>query len=388
MLLSKRLVACALAGQRRCLTDEMAGVWMSHLKPKNLRGRRDADVHAAAHAAEVVEKELGLLREEGWALGDHAYASAISAVAKYGNVEVAQRLFDAMKSEGKQPGRKVYNSLLFAYNNGRGASSAERAGAFMSIYQEMERVCAAEPPDSATVTAVLQGLSKTGSYEAVREAVSLYEAQGAPFSQHAFNIIVAACRDLPEARAVVEKMGAAGFSCDEITYGSMLKACAASCDAAGAVEVWAEMCGRLKPSVREWTGYLTVFKAVGDYDGAMRAWDEMAKAGVAPNSVSYGAAIRVHLDEIMAAERNGGSGGGGRGSGFYAGRASELFREAVAAGAATSPLLVTLMMEVHAWTRNGEGAKEVLGAARGLALPITGYCKKHYVRATGERYPD
>ncbi|KAJ9465691.1 Pentatricopeptide repeat-containing protein [Diplonema papillatum] len=359
-----------LAVTVRRMTDAMAALWLSNLKPQNLRGIRDEDSTKGDYVVELVKNEMQLLKDEGWELGSKAYTSAISIVGRYGKSDVAQGLFDEMVESGVRPTRLVYNSLLFSYVNSRSDKEGER---FLSIFEKMEAECD-EPADSATVAAVLHGLAKRGKHRDAVKAAEVFRAQGIPLTQHAYNILISSCLDVQSARGIYRQMLADGYQPDEVTFGSILKACSQTGDVESAKEVMADLKQHFHPTVREWTGYLTVFKVAGDMAGAQGAWDEMLEANVQPNSVSYGTMIRVHCDALKETAKR-----------EHAEAAGKLFERAVQENAVTSSQLVTVMMEIFAEVKDADGARKLLGFARAKNLGLTGYCKKYFTEATGER---
>eukprot|EP01064_Diplonema_japonicum_P010020 TRINITY_DN17397_c0_g1_i1.p1 TRINITY_DN17397_c0_g1~~TRINITY_DN17397_c0_g1_i1.p1 ORF type:complete len:362 (+),score=57.61 TRINITY_DN17397_c0_g1_i1:98-1183(+) len=354
---------------RRWMTDAMAGLWINNLKPTDLRGRRDEDSTKGDYVVDIVNKELKLLKKEGWEVGPKAYCNAISVVGRYGKAAAAQQLFDEMVASKVAPGRQAYNGLLFAYVNSRTDYSGDR---FLSIFQEMQQACP-DPPDAATVAAVLHGLVKRGKHREALKAAEVFQTQGAPFTQHSYNILISSCSDMYEAYKIADMMKAAGFAPDEVTYGSMLKVCARSLDTEASRDVMSEMRKRMTPTVREWTGYMTVFKEARQVDEVLNIWEDMKAAGITPNSISYGTVIKAQCNGLKET-----------GLEKYKDKALLLFDEAYANNAVTSAGLITIMMELHGLTKNAEGARKALGIARASGLKLTGYCKKYYAQATGE----
>ena len=151
--------------QTRRMTDEMASLWLSNLKRPALRGRRDTDPREAQFAAEVLRREMNVLEEEGWELGVQAYTTAIAIVSKYGDIATAEALFTELKEKGVVPNAKIYNSMLFAYNNAPSSSSqvegrkADNAARFLEILQEMSENVDHSERDEATF---LAGMKQQG----------------------------------------------------------------------------------------------------------------------------------------------------------------------------------------------------------------------------------
>eukprot|EP01059_Diplonema_ambulator_P001909 TRINITY_DN11574_c0_g1_i7.p1 TRINITY_DN11574_c0_g1~~TRINITY_DN11574_c0_g1_i7.p1 ORF type:complete len:405 (+),score=86.58 TRINITY_DN11574_c0_g1_i7:165-1217(+) len=348
----------------------MASLWINNLKPTELRGRRDEDSTKGDYIVDLVNKELKLLREEGWEIGPKTYQNAIGVVGRYGKADAAQKLFDEMVANKIAPERNAYNSLMFAYVNSRTDYTGDK---FLAVFREMQEALPG-PPDGATVAAVLHGLSKRERHGDVVRAAEVFRNSGAPFTQHAYNILIASCADLIEAKAIAKLMVDAGFTPDEVTYGSMLKSCARSLDTEGAKEVMATMRLSMMPSVREWTGYMTVFKEAGDHEEVLKIWADMKKAGVTPNSISYGTAIKSQCNGLKET-----------GEMTFAAKAQELFEEAYANKAVTSSAIITIMMEVYSITKDSNAAKRLLGIAKAEGLRLTGFTKKYYTEATGER---
>eukprot|EP01060_Flectonema_neradi_P003421 TRINITY_DN1219_c0_g3_i1.p1 TRINITY_DN1219_c0_g3~~TRINITY_DN1219_c0_g3_i1.p1 ORF type:complete len:371 (+),score=60.76 TRINITY_DN1219_c0_g3_i1:1383-2495(+) len=360
-----------LGNQRRRMTDELAGLWLHNLKPQNNRGRRDADVLQGEYVASQMKAELELLKSEGWDLGDRAYSTAIAAVAGYGNSEVAQQFFDDMVDSGKKPGPKVFISLLFAYSHDRKDREGER---FFSTLNKFQLMYPDYPPSDAFVASVIHGLCKQNRFELALEAANAFKRKGVLLSIRVYNMLIAACEDMTDASRLLEEMKEEAVSLDVVSYGSLFKVCSKTLDTVEAERLMRELkASGLELTVKEWTGYLTVFKAAGCHEKVVAIWDEMIANNIEPNSIAYGALIKSHCDAMETTRDP-----------AYGKRAIAVFKDAMDSECVTSSRLVTVMMELYSKQRNAAAAEELFTYASSRKL-VDGYCKKYYSLATGKQ---
>eukprot|EP01062_Namystynia_karyoxenos_P045732 TRINITY_DN34060_c0_g1_i1.p1 TRINITY_DN34060_c0_g1~~TRINITY_DN34060_c0_g1_i1.p1 ORF type:complete len:411 (+),score=114.11 TRINITY_DN34060_c0_g1_i1:87-1235(+) len=367
----RRCPPCPAAEGRRRLTDRAAAMWLRHLKPGELIGRRDGDELEARRIGEMVEAEWEELEREGWELGKAAHSTAISVVARYGNAVAAQRFFDRMRNKCISPDRASCNSLMNAY-----ANKGDHTG-FLRAYRTAVQDCA-DPPDEATLAVVLSALQRRGLKEEVFAAAAAFQEQGLKLHRPAWNTLVAACDSWAEASDTLRRMGEAGFPPDVVSYGAALKACAKACDKAGAEQAWRELQGAgLVPTVREWTALLAVCKACGDLSGCRDVLQRMRAARVQPNAVTYGTVFRALSDASKGADS----------AELAALRTEGLrhWRDAVRGGAVTSPRLYTLAAELAAACGDADFAEQLQRHLHAAGLREEGAFRRYCAAALQHR---
>ena len=358
--------------QRRRMTDALAGLWLQNLKPQSNRGRRDGDELQGEYVATQMVKEMELLKSEGWDLGDKAYSIAISAVAGYGNSKVAQQLFDDMVDSGKVPGPSVYVSLLFACSHDKTDHDGKK---FFSTWDKLRLSHPDTPISGGMVASVVHGLCKRNQLDSALHAAATFKKQGSHLTTPVYNMLLAACDDMDDARPILQEMKDEGFELDIVSYGSLFKVCSKTLDTDEADRLMTELKlnKNMKLSVKEWTGYLTVFKAAGLHERVAEIWEEMIADNIEPNSIAYGALIKSHCDALKFTSDN-----------KYAVAATEAFEDAKKRDCITSTRILTVMMELYSLLRDAPAADSLLEYAKKKNLRIDGYCKKYYSKATGK----
>eukprot|EP00747_Dinoflagellata_sp_TGD_P083868 gnl/TRDRNA2_/TRDRNA2_162289_c0_seq3.p1 gnl/TRDRNA2_/TRDRNA2_162289_c0~~gnl/TRDRNA2_/TRDRNA2_162289_c0_seq3.p1 ORF type:complete len:655 (-),score=128.58 gnl/TRDRNA2_/TRDRNA2_162289_c0_seq3:235-2199(-) len=344
-----RIRDCAKRGDLQGATRWLQKMEATGLKPSVYSYNMVMSAYAKADHAAATEAWLQKMIAVGITPNAISYATVMYVHARHGNEKLVEEWMHKMLDAGIKPDTVCFNLLVSAC----GASGSKNGGRLESLIKEME----AQGVEASvqTYTALIDACAKNGDVAAAEkwfEQMLLTKVEPNVVSYSAMINACAKVSNIPRAEYWYNRMLEAGVTPNAWSYSTVIDACAKAGDLASA-ESWflkAEKAG-LNNDVVIYSGMINACGRVGDAERAESFFKQMQEHGIRPHVMAFAALARPYayrgswIEVERIAEEMSAAGvdsneyflyaqilAYGMGRPRQAGRAEEVFRDAVSQG--------------------------------------------------------
>ncbi|PKI57476.1 hypothetical protein CRG98_022127 [Punica granatum] len=207
------------------------------------------------------------------------WSSMISGYCKKGDVEQAKAIFDQMTVKNLV----VWNSLILGF------AQNELSDEVLKAFEQMQSE--GFDPDEITIVGVLSACGQAGSLEYGKKIHSMIGSKGINLNQFVLNALVdmyAKCGDLGSARYIFEGMSNRNCAC----WNAMISGFAVNGQPKEALELFKRMEGSCEsPDELTFLSVLSACAHGGFVDEGMQIFSKMENYGLAPGIKHYGCLV-------------------------------------------------------------------------------------------------